>query len=675
MRNRTTGPSVDTPRIPHSRRGWGRAVCVGLVVLAGTFASASIQAQVRDYPNLNDAVYGLALELAYEGGLAGKKVLVSPRYFFERGTERSLRLSAHLTGKFASALRGRGVVVVSGSEQSGVMTLRGEWTIEHGPEILHLSMEVKKLEIEKQEDGNEVSERRVITSEDGRVPITSIDEEYLEPDLESHALNAVRKLERDIEQRLPSRRGRYRVHMEPLVVEGVAQPEKLGRRLIRYLRPALADSRKLTRVHSAKSADGALHGEVSAFGESVELSLYIIDKQRQEEMAAVHVEMSKADVVGSGVAARLAECAAHFGAKRLPQAGGCYREVLNLAPGNAQARVGLEQVEGRYVERAREAIRRNKPAEASGHVKRLRELSPGSPRVPELEGEIAGAEREAEERRAAAEAEARRKRENEEARRRAEAERRRAEAERTAKLTPRVVYIREGCFLMGSPGSEPGRGHDERRHRVCVEAFSMGKYEVTFAEYDRFAEATGRSRPDDKGWGRGQRPVINVSWHDATAYARWLSGETGRRYRLPTEAEWEYAARAGSHTSRHWGNDTSRTCDYANVADLTAKGTYSDLTIHFCRDGHMHTAPVGSFEANAWGLHDTAGNFWEWTCSEYDAGYGGADKRCASGGDGYRALRGGSWYSPWRVRSAIRGAFRPVQRSSDVGFRLAQAQE
>ena len=168
MGNPGTHPAVDAPRIQASCRGWRRATGVGLVVLACAFASAG-QAQVRDYPDLNDAAYGLALELVHEGKLGGKKVLVSPRYFFERETERSLRLSAHLAGKFASALRGRDVEVVSGSEQSGVMTLRGEWTIERRSESLHLSVEVKKLEIEKRHDGSEVSERRVVASEDGQV--------------------------------------------------------------------------------------------------------------------------------------------------------------------------------------------------------------------------------------------------------------------------------------------------------------------------------------------------------------------------------------------------------------------------------------------------------------------------------------------------------------------------
>ena len=522
--------------------------------------------------------------------------------------------------------------------------------------------------------------------------------------------------------------------MESLAIEDVAQPEKLRRRLIRYLRPALADSRELTRVHSAEMADGALLGEVSVFGESVELSLYIIDKQRREEVAAVNVEMSKADVVGSGVAARLAECAAHFGADRVPEAAQCYREVRKLDLGNAPAQAGLARIEERYVESAKGAIRRGEFAEARGHVERLGELSPEHSRVPELEGEIAGAERKAEaearrkreqeaaerkaeeerrraeeryvesakgairrgklaearihverlgelnpehprvldlegeiaeaerkakERRAAAEAEARRKREQEEARRKAEEERRRAEERRIAELTPEMVRIEGGCFVMGSPGSETGREDDERWHRVCVEAFSIGKHEVTFAEYDRFAEATGRSRPADAGWGRERRPVINVSWDDATAYARWLSGETGRRYRLPTEAEWEYAARAGSTTAYPWGNSVGN-----GRANCFVCGSQWD---------NNQTAPVGSFEANAWGVHDTVGNVCEWTCSEYDEGYEGAEQRCTSGSVGLRVIRGGAWsYLPVWVRSAYRLRDGPNDRSYDLGFRLAQ---
>ncbi|MEN8221031.1 MAG: SUMF1/EgtB/PvdO family nonheme iron enzyme [Pseudomonadota bacterium] len=120
-------------------------------------------------------------------------------------------------------------------------------------------------------------------------------------------------------------------------------------------------------------------------------------------------------------------------------------------------------------------------------------------------------------------------------------------------LGPEMVWIPAGTFRMGDI---QGGGHDNEKpvHQVSVSRFAIGKYEVTFAEYDKFAQATGRKKPNDRGWGRGNRPVINVSWHDATAYAEWLSQQTGQKYRLPTEAEWEYAARAGTTTKYWWGN-------------------------------------------------------------------------------------------------------------------------
>ncbi|HRZ07770.1 MAG TPA: formylglycine-generating enzyme family protein, partial [Candidatus Competibacteraceae bacterium] len=171
-------------------------------------------------------------------------------------------------------------------------------------------------------------------------------------------------------------------------------------------------------------------------------------------------------------------------------------------------------------------------------------------------------------------------------------------------------------------------------------------------------------------------PVVCVSWNDALAYVKWLSDQTGQSYRLPTEAEWEYAARAGTTTARYWGEDPDQACRYANVGDQAAKKTFPNWVIHECTDGVVYTAPVGSFQANAWGLKDMLGNVWEWTCSEWDEKYGGAESRCStnSGTTGPLAVRGGSWRTPpdW-VRSADRGWLTPTDRHSFVGFRLARS--
>ena len=194
-------------------------------------------------------------------------------------------------------------------------------------------------------------------------------------------------------------------------------------------------------------------------------------------------------------------------------------------------------------------------------------------------------------------------------------------------------------------------------------------------EGGEWKKRTGRSWRSP-GYGQEDtHPVVCVSHEEAVAFARWLSGETGLRYRLPTEAEWEYAARAGTQTSRHWGDDPSRACGYANVVDRTLKEGYSNWQwrIHDCRDGQVHTAPVGGYRANGYGLHDMLGNVWEWTCSEYDEGYGGAEQRCTSGSEGRRVIRGGSWSNdPRRVRAAFRSRYATDYRLFYLGFRLAQ---
>lgn len=241
---------------------------------------------------------------------------------------------------------------------------------------------------------------------------------------------------------------------------------------------------------------------------------------------------------------------------------------------------------------------------------------------------------------------------------------------------PDMVVIPAGGFLMGSPPQEKGRYNDEPLRPTLIEtSFAIGKYEVMFHEYDRFATATGRALPNDQGWGRGRRPVINVSWQDAVSYAEWLSQQTGQRYRLPTEAEWEYAARAGVAASRYWGDDPNQGCAYANAADLDGKQVFVGWTVMQCHDGHIYTAPAGSYRNNDFGLHDMLGNVLEWTCSLYDKEAPTPVQNCQKPVENRQfVVRGGSWNDePRNMRLADRHRSQPVYQDYFLGFRLARA--
>ena len=256
-----------------------------------------------------------------------------------------------------------------------------------------------------------------------------------------------------------------------------------------------------------------------------------------------------------------------------------------------------------------------------------------------------------------------------------------------------MIRIRSGCFEMGSESGEAGRDQNEGRRPACVESFALSRFETTRGQYAAFAASTGRETPDgcrvyedgawelraghswrDPGYAQGDdHPVACVSRDDALAFARWLSERTGRSYRLPTEAEWEYAARAGARDARFWGDDPGGACDWANVGDRALRRRYREWTwtTHPCDDEFTNTAPVGSFRANRQGLHDMMGNVWEWTCSAYDSAYRGAEHRCASSSDA-GVVRGGSWSnSPRWVRSAARFENGAGTRLDLVGFRLA----
>ncbi len=226
---------------------------------------------------------------------------------------------------------------------------------------------------------------------------------------------------------------------------------------------------------------------------------------------------------------------------------------------------------------------------------------------------------------------------------------------------PLMTRLPAGGFQMGSAANS--LNFDETpRHEVKLKAFAIGSYEVSFADYDRFATATGRSLPDDHGWGRGNQPAINVSWDDAAAYARWLSEQTGHRYALPSEAEWEYAAAAGTSTFYFWGNSGGE-----NHAVCFNCGSRWD---------NRQTAPVGSFAANAFGLYDTAGNVLEWVADCRHEGYQGApaDGSVWAGGDCTRHMaRGGAYDSPVdNLRIQSRPYFATGVRLNNLGLRVVR---
>ena len=235
---------------------------------------------------------------------------------------------------------------------------------------------------------------------------------------------------------------------------------------------------------------------------------------------------------------------------------------------------------------------------------------------------------------------------------------------------PVMVRIPQGQFTMGSPANEPYRGA-EKQHRVTIASpFALSKYEITFAQWDACVAhgGCGGYRPDDQGWGRGNHPVIGISWNDAKAYVAWLSKTTGKRYRLASESEWEYAARARTTTAFSFGTTINTT--EANYDGSTAYGTGPKGV------NREKTLPVGSFAPNAFGLYDMHGNVWEWTedcwSDEYTAatpanGAPYVQPKCAG-----HVLRGGSWEDhPADVRSAARVGGGSDDQSWSDGFRVA----
>jgi len=242
------------------------------------------------------------------------------------------------------------------------------------------------------------------------------------------------------------------------------------------------------------------------------------------------------------------------------------------------------------------------------------------------------------------------------------------------KLAPELVVVPAGSNTLGDI---TGAGIDVERptYKVTISnPFAIGKYEVTFDEYDFFCEQTGCKMPFSEGWGRGKRPVIDITWHDAAAYVKWLTEQTGQNYYLPSEAQWEYAARAGTQTNYWWGNEPGD--KLAQCGDCAA--------IHRCKeckdvplldDG---TAEVGSFKPNPFGLYDVHGNVMEWTadCGNKNNPAAVADETPRLTGDCDRHIsKDGSWWNNVRfIRASVRGSAIDGKdyKSQHVGFRVAR---
>jgi formylglycine-generating enzyme required for sulfatase activity len=290
-----------------------------------------------------------------------------------------------------------------------------------------------------------------------------------------------------------------------------------------------------------------------------------------------------------------------------------------------------------------------------------------------------------------------------------------------------MVLIPAGEFMMGSRESAEETAaffnktygkdllkadyftNEYPQHRVRItKPFYLGTYHVTRGQFRQFVADAGYKTdakkgigfkgafgwdPDKKALGRNEKyswrnagfeqtdehPVVNVSWTDAVAFCKWLSGKQGKIYRLPTEAEWEYACRAGTTTRYYSGDDPETLAKVGNVADAAYKAKFPDMadTIK-SSDGYAFTAPVGSFKPNAFGLYDTHGNAWQWCADRYGEQYyakSAIDDPTGPDSGDHRVLRGGSWINgPHNARSAIRNGFAPDGRIISAGFRVARTQ-
>ena len=303
-----------------------------------------------------------------------------------------------------------------------------------------------------------------------------------------------------------------------------------------------------------------------------------------------------------------------------------YQEALRLSPNNAHAQAGMERVLAVYMELFGEVLARGDWEQADAYLSQIRDLHSDSPLLDK-------------------------------------GEKRLAKAKTEALLAGEMMKICGDTFRMGDLSGE-GDADERPVHAVKVRSFWMGKHEVKLSQWNACA-ADGKcnyKKPSNNKY-PDKHPVINVSWDEVWKFIKWLNAKTGRNYRLPTESEWEYAARAGNESLYSWGDRI------VGVSRANCSGS--------CGDQWDKTASVGSFEEeSAWGLHDMHGNVWEWVEDCWNKNYRGAPgdgSAWLSGDCSLRVIRGGSWGDgPWNLRSSTRDRNGRSARGSDLGFRLAR---
>ncbi|HED17798.1 MAG TPA: formylglycine-generating enzyme family protein [Gammaproteobacteria bacterium] len=245
---------------------------------------------------------------------------------------------------------------------------------------------------------------------------------------------------------------------------------------------------------------------------------------------------------------------------------------------------------------------------------------------------------------------------------------------KNGEMAPVLIVIPPGTNNLGDI-SGAGLNSERPTYKVSISSsFAIGKYEVTFREYDHFCDLTGRVKPNDEGWGRGLRPVIDVTWDDAQAYVQWLSKNTGQEYYLPSESQWEYATRAGTKTNYWWGDQPGdKLAQCVNCAAINRCDTCTDIPL--IDDG---TVEVGSFQPNPFGLYDVHGNVMEWTAdcnNKYNSKTPGDGAPRLSGDCDRHIMKDGSWWNNVRfIRASVRGSAVDGSdyKSQHVGFRVAR---